>query len=80
MHLGFALELSDNDLWNIDLLNTHLDLLDTSPVSILFLSMVSSKRLQDKSLKHLEDMSSRRLGRRKIVTLKMRWRRLQDMS
>ena len=29
MHFGFALDLSDIDLWNIDLLDTHLDLLDT---------------------------------------------------
>ena len=29
MHFGFALELSDIDLWNINLLDTHLDLLDT---------------------------------------------------
>ena len=28
MHSGFALELSDVDLWNIDLLDTHLGLLD----------------------------------------------------
>ena len=28
MHFGFALELSDIDLQNIDLLDTHLDLLD----------------------------------------------------
>ena len=28
MHSGFALEFSDIDLWNIDLLDTHLDLLD----------------------------------------------------
>ena len=27
MHFGFALELLDTDLWNIDLLHTHLDLL-----------------------------------------------------
>ena len=27
MHFGFALELSDIDLWNIDLLDTHLVLL-----------------------------------------------------
>ena len=25
MHFGFALELSDMDLWNIDLLDTYLD-------------------------------------------------------
>ena len=29
MHSGFVLELLDIDLWNIDLLDTHLDLLDT---------------------------------------------------
>ena len=28
MHFGFALDLSDIELWNIDLLDTHLDLLD----------------------------------------------------
>ena len=28
MHFGFALELSDIDLWNTDLLDTYLDLLD----------------------------------------------------
>ena len=27
MHFGFALEFSDIDLWNIDLLDTYLDLL-----------------------------------------------------
>ena len=29
MHFEFALELADIDLWNIDLLDTHFDLLDT---------------------------------------------------
>ena len=29
MHFEFALDLSDIDLLNIDLLGTHLDLLDT---------------------------------------------------
>ena len=29
MHFGFALDSSDIDLLNIDLLDTHLDLLDT---------------------------------------------------
>ena len=28
MHSGFCLELPDIDLWNTDLLDTHLDLLD----------------------------------------------------
>ena len=29
MHFGFALDLSDIDLWNIDYLAKYLDLLDT---------------------------------------------------
>ena len=29
MHFGFTLDLPDIDLLNIDLLDTHLDLLDT---------------------------------------------------
>ena len=56
MHFGFALELS-----NIDLLDTHLDLLDTDIPSILLFSIMSSRRLQDMSSRHLQDMSSRRL-------------------
>ena len=28
MHFGFALELSDIDLWNIDFLDAYLELLD----------------------------------------------------
>ena len=51
MHFGFALELSDKDLWNIDLLDTPLDLLSPDKYadisSILFVSIISSRRLQD---------------------------------
>ena len=43
-----------------------------SPVSILFLFIVSSRRLQDMSSRHLQDMSSRRLQ-------DMCSRRLQDV-
>ena len=39
MHFGFALVLSDKDLGNIDLLDTHLDLLDTNIPSNLFVSL-----------------------------------------
>ena len=61
MHFAFVLELSNIDLWNIDVLVTHLDLLDTvSSVSILFVSIMSSRRLQDISSRHLQGMSSRR--------------------
>ena len=104
MHFEFALELSNIYLWNIDLLGTHLDFLDTDIprkcfffVSIMFpriLQGMSSRYLQDMSSRLLQDMPSRRfedvfsltifrlprrLGRRKIVTLKTCWRRLQDM-
>ena len=59
MHFELALDLSDIDLWNIDLLDTHLDLLVTDTrVSIFFVSITSSKRLQDMSSRHLPDMSS----------------------
>ena len=69
MHFGFALELSNVDLLNIDLLDTHLDLFDTDIPSKSFPCLhnvfkTSSRRLQR------NNFSSRRLGRRKIVTLK----------
>ena len=41
MQFGFALELSDIDLWSIDLLHTHLDLLDTDIPSKYFVSLHS---------------------------------------
>ena len=82
MHFGFALELSDIDLSNIDLLDTHLDLLDEDIPSKYFLCLhsvfktclqdMSSRRLQcnNFSPRRLCNTSSRRLGRRKIVILK----------
>ena len=100
MHFGFVLELSDVDLWNIDLLDTHLDLLDLLIPSKYFVCInsvfktssrpvfktssrhvlkTSSRRFQRNNFLSCK-MSSRRLGRRKIVTLKTCWRRLQDMS
>ena len=33
MHFGIALDSSDMDLWNMDLLDTDLDLLDTGILS-----------------------------------------------
>ena len=62
MHFGFALELSDIDLWNRDLLYTHLGLLNPeisiqiSPVSIMFVSIKSLRGLQDMSLRCLQDV------------------------
>ena len=45
MHFGFALELSDIDMWNIDLLDIHLDLLDTDIFSKHF--FLSPRRFED---------------------------------
>ena len=77
MHFGFALELSNVDVLNTDLLDTHLDLLDTDISSkyfvFFFVSIMSSRRLQDMSSRRLQAMSSRRLQ-------DMSSRRLQDMS
>ena len=39
MYFGFALELPDIDLWNIDLLDTHLDFLDTDIPSNYFVCL-----------------------------------------
>ena len=82
MHFEFALELADIDLWNIDLLVTHLDLLGTDIPSKYFVSIhnvfrTSSRHvfktcLQDMSSRQLQDMSSRRLQ-------DMSSRRLQDV-
>ena len=119
MHFGFVLELSDLNLWNTDLLDTHLDLLSpdkyTDIPSRYFVCLrkifktssrhvfktfqdISSRRLQHvfsvtifrlprrlqdvfkTSLQDVFKTSSRRLGRRKIVTLKKCWRRLQDQQ
>ena len=50
------------DLWNTDLLDTHLVLLNPeiskqiSPVSVLFVSIRSLKGLQDMSSRHLQDV------------------------
>ena len=74
MYFGFALELSNVDLLNIDLLDTYLDLLDTDIPSKYFAFLhnvfkTSSRRLP-RCLQDVFKTSSRRLGRRKIVTLK----------
>ena len=63
MNFGFALDLSDIDLLNVDLLDpryTHLDLF-VSKTSWRRLQDMSSRRLQDMSSRRLQDMSSRRL-------------------
>ena len=80
MHFGFALEFSNVDLLNIDLLDK------ISPVSILLDPIMPSRRLQDMSSRRLQDVFSAtifRLPRRLQEVLqdvfKTSSRRLQDV-
>ena len=62
MHFGFALELLDINLWNIDLSDTHLDLLDTDIPSKYFVYLHSVFKTSSRhASRRLQDMSSRRL-------------------
>ena len=72
MHFEFALESADIDLWNIDLLDTHFDLLDTDIPRKHFVCLQDVFKT---SSTHVFKTSSRR----KIVTLKM-WKRLEDQQ
>ena len=79
MHFGFALDSSDIGLLNIDLLDTHLDLLDTDIPSKHFVCLqdvfkTSSRHAFKTSWRRLQEVFARCLGRRKIVTLKTCWR------
>ena len=61
-------------LWNIDLLDTHLDLLETDIPSKYFLYLHNVFKTSSKYIsRHLQDMSSRRLQDTSS-------RRLQDVS
>ena len=83
MHFRFALELSDIDLWNTDLLDTHLDLIGTDTpnkyiVCLHNLFKTSSKHVFKTSSRHLQDMSSRHLQDMSSGCLQdMAWRCLQ---
>ena len=73
--IGFALDLSDIDLWNIDLLDTHLDLLDTDITSKNFVCLrdvlkTSSRYVFKTSSRHVFKTSSR-------LVFETSWRRLQ---
>ena len=63
-HFGFVLDLSDIDLWNKDLLDTHLDLLDTDITSKNFVCLrdvlkTSSRYVFKTSSRHVFKTSSR---------------------
>ena len=94
MHFGSTLDLSDIDLWKIDLLDTHLNLLDTAisskhfvclqdvfkvPSRHIFKALLQgkfSRRLQGMSSRRLQDMSSIRFEDVFSVTIFCRPRRL----
>ena len=62
MHFGFALELSDIDLWNTDLLDTHLDLLSRDKYTdIPSKYFVCLHKIFKRSSRHVFKTSSRRL-------------------
>ena len=73
MHFGFALELSNVDLLNIDLLDTHLDLLDTGIPSRYFAFLHNVFKT---SSRHVFKKSSRRLQRNNFSFSKTSSRRL----
>ena len=72
-HFGFALDLSDIDLWNIDLLDTHLDLLDTDITSKNFVCL---RDVLKTSSRYVFKTSWRRLQRNNFSSSKTSSRRL----
>ena len=68
MHFAFALEPPDIDLWNIDLLDTHLDFLDTDIPSKYFVCLHNVFKT---SSRHVFKTSSRH-------AFKTSWRCFQD--
>ena len=77
MHFGFTLNSSDIDLWNIDLLDEHLDLVDTDNSSKHFVCLqdvlqTSPRHVLKTSSRHALKMPSR-------DAFKTSSRRLQDV-
>ena len=70
MHFGFTLDLSDTDLWNIDLLDKYSDLLDTDIPNKYFVCLQDVLKT---SSRHVLKTLSRHI-------LKASWRRLQRNS
>ena len=84
MHIGFALYSSDIDLLNIDLLDTHLDLLDTDIPIKQFVCLqdvlkTSSRHVFKTSSRHAFKTSSRHVFKTSSRhVLKISSRRLED--
>ena len=87
MHFGFALELPNVDLLNIDLLDTHLDLLytdipnkyfaclhDVFKTSSIHVFKTSSRHVFRTSSRHVFKTSSRRLARCLRDVFKTSWK------
>ena len=75
MHFGFTLDSSDIYLWNIELLDAHIDLLDTDNsskhlVCLQDVLQTSSRQVFKTSLRHVFKTPSRHV-------FKASWRRLQ---
>ena len=81
MHFGFALDSSDIDLWNIDLLNTHLDLLHTGIPSKHFVCLqdvwkTSPRHVFKRSSRYVFKTSSRHVFK---TSFEMPSRRRRDV-
>ena len=84
MHFRFSLESSDIDLRNIDLLDTHLDLLGTDTPSKHFVNLqdvlkTSSWHVFKTSSRDVFKTSWRRLQRKNCSSSKTSWIHLQDV-
>ena len=77
---GFALDLSDIDLWNIDLVDTYTFRFTRYRCLQFFVSNMSWKCLQDMSSGRLQDMSFRCLQHNSFSSPKTSSRRLCKMS
>ena len=76
MDFWFSLGLSNIDLWNTDLLDTHSDLLDTDIPSKHFVCLHNVFKT---SLRHVFKTSWRSLQLKNFSSSKKSWRRLQDI-
>ena len=88
MHFRFALELSNIKLWNVDLLDTHLDLLspdkytDIPSKYFVYLHNIFKtcwRHAFKTSSRHIFKTSSIRLQRNDFSSSTTSWRRLQDV-
>ena len=84
MRFGLALELSNVDLLNIDLLDTHLDLLDTYIPSKYFAYLhnvfqTTSRHVFKTTSRHVFKTSLRRIQRNNFSSSKTSSRCLQDV-